>query len=93
MSSILGQLSVALGGLVFIIALLMALSNGVPLLPAILRAFAVMCVTSMICALFFRYFTSVLYRFVADRLREQKAATPPPEEQNKQKSPPHSPAS
>ncbi len=91
MSSILGQLSVALGGLVFVITLLLALANGVSLIPAILRAFGVMCVTSMVFALFFRYFTGILYRFVAERLRIQQAENKPKEEPAKEKTSPNLP--
>ncbi|HBA85811.1 MAG TPA: hypothetical protein DCZ95_17140 [Verrucomicrobia bacterium] len=74
MSSILGQLAVAIGGLVFILSMLLSWMNGVPLLNAILRAVVAMCVVSMIMAFFFRFFTAILYRFVAERLREQTAA-------------------
>ena len=91
MSSILGQLSVAIGGLVFIISMIIALSNGVPMLSAILRSFAAMCLTSMVAAIFFRFFTGILYHFVSDRLKEQAAATHPPEDKGKEKTTPNSP--
>jgi DNA integrity scanning protein DisA with diadenylate cyclase activity len=73
MSSILGQLAVAIGGLVFILSLIFSWINGVPLIAAILRAMVAMCVASMIMAFFFRFFTAILYRFVAERIQEQNA--------------------
>ena len=50
MSSILGQLAVAIGGLVFILSLVFSWINGVPLIQAILRAVVAMCIASMIMA-------------------------------------------
>ena len=89
MSSILGQLAVAIGGLVFILSMALALSNGVPMLTSILRSTVAMCITSMIMAFFFRFFTSILYKFVAERLKEQ-TKTPAKEEKGKEKTTPHS---
>ena len=93
MSSILGQLAVAIGGLVFIISLILSWLNGVPLLHAILRSVVAMCVSSMIVAIFFRYFTAILYRFVAERLKEQAPPAAAPqgkESQGKEKTAPNS---
>ncbi len=77
MSGVLGQLAVGVGALIFIIALALALLNGVPVLVAILRAAVAMCLGTMITAIFFRYFTGILYRFVSDRLKEQAPQAPP----------------
>ena len=71
MSTVLAQLAVAIGGIVFILAVVLAMVNGVPLLSAVLRAIAVMCFASMFAAIFFRFFTNILYKFVAQRMVDQ----------------------
>lgn len=91
MNSILGQLAVVLAGIIFVVALLLGLSHGVPLLAAILRAAAVMCFSAMVIAVFFRYFTGVLYRFIAERMQQQMKAQAP-DEKGKEKTSPNSPA-
>ena len=73
MSSILGQLAIAIGGIMFILSMILSLANGVTLLPALYRAVMIMCLCTIIVVVFFRFFTQLLYRFVNDRMKEQQA--------------------
>ena len=72
MSKVLGQLAIALGGMLFVVVMIMAVSQGVPILVAVFRAWVVMCVSSIVLAVFFRVFASVLYRFVAEQVMLQR---------------------
>lgn len=71
MSSVLGQLAMAVGGIMFILSMIFSLTNGVSMLPALYRAVMVMCLCTIIVVIFFRFFTRLLYRFVNDRMKEQ----------------------
>lgn len=71
MISVLGQLSIAIGGLMFIVVMIIGLANDVPVYLAVFRAIIVMCVTSVVMALFFRFFTNMVYRFVAEQVLQQ----------------------
>ena len=71
MSSVLGQLAIANGGIMFILSMIFSLTNGVSLLPALYRAVMIMCLCTIIVVIFFRFFTQLLYRFVNDRMKEQ----------------------
>lgn len=73
MSSILGQLAIAIGGIMFILSMILSLTNGVSLLPALYRGVMIMCLCTIIVVVFFRFFTQLLYRFVNDRMKEQQA--------------------
>ena len=73
MSSVLGQLAIAIGGIMFILSMILSLANGVSLLPALYRAVLIMCLCTIIVVVFFRFFTRLLYRFVNDRMKEQQA--------------------
>ncbi|MBN1672167.1 MAG: hypothetical protein JXR37_14095 [Kiritimatiellae bacterium] len=74
MNSILGKLAVAVGVILFPIALVAALLNGVPLLTALYRA-AVILFAGTVCVLvFFRFFARVLYEFVSEQLSRQEEA-------------------
>ncbi len=74
MSGILGQLSIAVGGLLFVVVMIITVASGVPLLTAIFRASIVMCVSSVTVALFLRFFTSLVYRFVAEQVMKHRRA-------------------
>jgi len=71
MSSVLAQLALTGGAILFLAALGVAWLSGVPLLTALFRAVIVMCLGSVIVAGFFRYFTGILYRFIDEKMQEQ----------------------
>jgi len=73
MTAILAQMSVAIGGLMFIVSLVIMLTRGVPILVAVFRASVVMCVTSTVVAMFLRYFSSILRRFVAEQVMKRSS--------------------
>ncbi len=83
MSSILKQLALLIGGILFLVALGLALLSGAPLLEALYRALIVLLLGSVAVALFFRYFAGILYKFVIERVTEPpspaaETAPPPP---------------
>jgi hypothetical protein len=78
MSSVLIQISVAFGMLMFFVAFGLGLANDVPVLTAIFRAFVVLCVSSVVMTFFFRFFVGMVYRFVAERVMEQSRAKAAP---------------
>ena len=71
MSSALKKLAYAAGSLLALIVLTNALLNGMPLGDALLRAAVVMCAGTVILALFFRFFTHLLFGFLKEKLSEQ----------------------
>ena len=73
MSAALKKLAYAAGTLLALIVLGMALMDGMPLGDALFRAGVVMCVGTAIMALFFRFFTRVLFGFLQEKLTEQMA--------------------
>jgi hypothetical protein len=77
MSRILGQLAVAIGGVFFVVALIVGTVRGVPLTTALFRALIVMSVVSVAVATFFRYFSKVLYRFAAEQVMRHRSAKSP----------------
>ena len=82
MSLVLLRLSVVAGAVVSIVAFLIGLAGGASVWVALWRAAIVLVVSTLAVVIFFRWFTTVLYRFVAERMAEQAAATrgaPPPE--------------
>ncbi|OGV65237.1 MAG: hypothetical protein A2283_05440 [Lentisphaerae bacterium RIFOXYA12_FULL_48_11] len=74
MSNVLKQLSVAIGGLLFVVVLIVGFLLDIPLAVSVFRATVVMCVGSIVVALFFRFFAGVLYRFVAEQILQQRKA-------------------
>ncbi len=74
MSKILGQLAVAIGGLLFIAAMTTGLVRGVPLSTTLFRALIVFCLSSVGMALFFRFFSKVLFQFAAEQIMRNRAA-------------------
>ena len=71
MSGALKKLAYAAGTLLALIVLGMALMDGMPLGDALFRAAVVMCIGTVILALFFRFFTHVLLGFLQEKLSEQ----------------------
>ncbi len=74
MNAVLGQLSIALGGILFIAIFAYCLATGVPVLTAVFRASVVMCLSSLIAAVFFRFLSSILRSFVKERVQEHNKA-------------------
>ena len=74
MSKILGQLSVAIGGVFFILTLIVGTVRDVPMTTTLFRALIVMCISSVAMAMFFRFFSKVLYRFAAEEVLRHRAA-------------------
>ncbi len=74
MSKILGQLSVAIGGMFFILVLIVGTVRDVPMTTVLFRALIVMCVSSVAVAMFFRFFSKILYRFAAEEVLRHRAA-------------------
>jgi len=74
MSNVLKQLSVAIGGLLFVVVLVVGFLLDIPLAVSVFRATVVMCISSIVVALFFRFFAGVLYRFVAEQILQQRKA-------------------
>ncbi|MEI6211076.1 MAG: hypothetical protein WCR06_05570 [bacterium] len=73
MSSALKKLAYAAGTLLALIVLSLALMNGMPLSDALFRAAVVMFAGTVILALFFRFFTQVLFAFMHEKMAEQLA--------------------
>jgi hypothetical protein len=73
MSRILGQLAVAIGGVFFILVMIVGTVRDVPMTTTLFRALIVMCVSSVAVAIFFRFFTKVLYRFAAEEVMRHRA--------------------
>ncbi len=71
MSTALKKLAYAAGTLLALIVLVISLINGIPLGDAMFRAAVVMCVGTVILALFFRFFTHVLFGFLQEKMSEQ----------------------
>jgi hypothetical protein len=69
-STALKQLSYAFGTLLALVVLGIGLFNGMPLSDAIFRAVVVMCVGTAILALFFRFFTRILFHFLQEKVAE-----------------------
>lgn len=72
MSSALKQLAVAIGGILFVVVLAITVALDIPLIVGVFRATVVMCLGSLIMAMFFRFFAGVLYRFVAEQILQQR---------------------
>ncbi len=70
MSTALKQLSYAFGTLMALMVFGIGLLNDMPLSDAIFRAFVVMCVSTAIMAVFFRFFTRVLFHFLQEKMAD-----------------------
>lgn len=85
MNSALVQISIAIGFLLFTIALVVGLLTGQPLFTAVWRSLMVMLLGSITVTLFFRFFASVLFRFIAEQQRLREEAERQAAEKNKEK--------
>jgi hypothetical protein len=79
MSAVLVQIAIAFGMLMFFVSLGVGLASDVPVLTAIFRAFIALCVCSVALTFFFRFFVSVVYRFVAEQVLMQNKAKAAPQ--------------
>ena len=68
------HLSFAVGSVVSLLALALALLCGASFQGAVFRAAVVMCLTSVICAAFLRYFTGIVHAYVAARIQAEREA-------------------
>jgi hypothetical protein len=86
MSAILLNLSMVVGMTLGILSLLVGLGRGVSIWPALCRSAIVVSVGTLVVMAFFRAFNTVLYRFLAQKLRERNAheAVQAPEEGDKE---------
>ena len=73
MSAVLVQISVAIGGLAFVLSLALCTIRGIPIMTAIFRGAIVMCLVTLCVGVFFRFFTSILYGFVKQKVLEKAA--------------------
>ena len=73
MNSVLVHIAVAVGFVVFLIALAIGLIQEVPLLSALYRALMIMVLSSVVVTLFFQFFARVLYGFIAEQQRANAA--------------------
>ncbi|NCC51719.1 MAG: hypothetical protein EOM20_10940 [Spartobacteria bacterium] len=89
MSAVLIQISVAIGGLAFLLSLALSMARGVTVTTAIFRGAIVMCLATLCVAFFFRFFTAVLYGFVKQKVLEKAAA---PKEEPEEEPPQENPA-
>jgi len=80
MSAVLVQISVAIGGLAFVLSLALGMARGVTLMTAIFRGAIVMCLVTICIGFFFRFFTSILYGFVKQKVLEKAAESEESEE-------------
>jgi len=71
MTAILAQISLAFGLLMFIISAVIGYLCEVDPLVIIFRAVVVMCVSTVVMSLFFKYFVSIIYQFVAEKILDQ----------------------
>jgi hypothetical protein len=72
MNSVLRQLAFAAGAILFLLALGLALLSGASIPVALFRATAVMAIGTIVVALFFKFFTSMVLDFVNEKVAEAK---------------------
>lgn len=70
MNAVLGQLSIAIGGVLFVVVLVITLVSGVPIMVAVFRASIVMCLSGVVVAVFFRFLSSILRGFVIEQVKQ-----------------------
>jgi hypothetical protein len=71
MSSALIQLSLMIGMILFLLALIVAIINNMSLSTAFFRAIIALCGGAVVSAGFFRFFLGILYRFMDEKLKAQ----------------------
>ena len=74
MNSVLRQLALAVGGILFCVSLVLSLTGGIPLFTALFRGGIVMLLGTMAAALFFRFFMGVLYTSILQQMEQQRKA-------------------
>jgi hypothetical protein len=74
MNSVMRQLALAVGVVMFCLSMLMSLTGGVSCVEAIFRGVMVMLLATAAAALFFRCFVGILYASIVRRLDEQRKA-------------------
>jgi hypothetical protein len=74
MNTVLVQISLMIGMILFLLALIVAMINNMPLPTAFFRAIIALCGGAVVSAAFFRFFLGILYRFIDEKLKEQAQA-------------------
>lgn len=72
MSTVLANLAVVVGFIMGICSLLVGLLRGVPVWTGLFRSSIVLAVGTVVVMAFFRYFNVVLFRFLAEKLKEHR---------------------
>ncbi|MDZ8117271.1 hypothetical protein [Pontiella agarivorans] len=72
MSAVLVNLAMAVGSLFSIFTLVIGLLRGVPIWTGLFRASIVMAIGTVVVMAFFRFFNVVLFRFLAEKLKEHR---------------------
>jgi hypothetical protein len=72
MSAIQMHLSFVIGSVFALLAFTLGLLGGASFEAAVFRAVVVMCLASLVCAWFLRYFTGIVHNFVEERVREKR---------------------
>jgi hypothetical protein len=72
MSAVQMHLSFAIGSVFALLALTLGLLGGASFEAAVFRAVVVMCLASLVCGWFLRYFTGIVHKFVEDRVRAHR---------------------
>jgi len=72
MSSVLKQLALLIGGLLFLVALGLGLMHGLPIPVVLFRATMVFLIGSVAIGVFFRFFATILYNFVLDKMEDDR---------------------
>ncbi|QBG47385.1 hypothetical protein EGM51_08270 [Verrucomicrobia bacterium S94] len=73
MSAALVNLAMAIGSLLGIFTLVAGLLRGVPIWTGVFRSAVVVSVSTVVVIAFFRFFNIILFRFLAEKLREHRA--------------------
>ncbi len=74
MSAILAQIALAFGLIMFIISVVVGFVCEVEPLVIVFRAIVVMCVSTVVLSVLFRYFVSIIYQFMAQKILDQNRA-------------------
>ncbi len=74
MSAVLLNLSMVVGMALGILSLVVGVGRGVPVWSALCRSAIVVSIGTLVVMAFFRAFNTVLYRFLAQKLREHNAS-------------------
>jgi hypothetical protein len=72
MSAVLVNLAMAVGSLLGMFTLVVGLLRGVPVWTGLFRAAIVLAISTVVVMAFFRFFNVVLFRFLAEKLKEHR---------------------